>query len=119
MPNDITTISLEKMFFKAYHGYYEDERKMGNEFYLDVSISLAKEQKYDDDIDKTINYEDVYTICKEEMESTKWLLETVANHILGRIKTKWPQALHASVCLSKVGPQLGGRIDFAKVKMEF
>ncbi len=114
-----TTIRLENMFFRAYHGYYEAERKMGNEFYLDVSIRLAKESSYDDDIDKTINYEDVYLICQEEMKATKLLLETVVDLILKRIQKRWPAANHAKVTLRKVGPQLGGRIDFATVEMEF
>ncbi len=114
-----TTIRLENMFFRAYHGYYEAERKMGNEFYLDVSIRMDKTNSYEDDIDKTINYEEVYQICQEEMKATKWLLETVVDLILKRIQNKWKHANHAKVTLRKVGPQLGGKIDFATVEMEF
>ena len=35
----MATIALEGMRFYAYHGYYEEERTLGNEFILDVYVN--------------------------------------------------------------------------------
>ena len=35
-----TTISLNKVEFYAYHGYYSTERKMGNKFILDIDLDI-------------------------------------------------------------------------------
>ncbi len=107
------------MYFFAHHGFYEEERKGGNEFFLDVEIRIQKAENYKDDIDKTINYETIYSICKEEMNNTKQLLETVVELILERIQKQWPEALGAKVEIRKLAPQLGGKVKYSAVKMEF
>lgn len=115
----ITTIALEGVYFKAYHGFYEAERRMGNDFYLDVNLKVETAKSYNDDIDKTINYESVYQICNKEMMKTRKLLETVAQSIILKIQKKWPQTLSASVKIKKLGPQLGGKVKFSVVEIKF
>ncbi len=114
-----TTISLVDMYFKSFHGYYPAERKMGNDFYLDVQVDVDTPNNYNDDIDKTINYENIYLICKREMDDTKLLLETVAQRILNSIKSDFPNVLNASVKIKKLGPQLGGKVKFSVVEIKF
>jgi len=115
----ITTVSLEDVYFKAYHGFYEAERKMGNDFYLDVNIDIETPENYDDDIDKTINYEEVYNICRSEMNKTCLLIETVAQKIIKEIRKKWPFVLKASVKIKKLGPQLGGKVKYSTIEIKF
>jgi len=114
-----TFVALEDMYFKAFHGYYEAERKMGNEFFIDVVLEVSTPSDYADDIDKTINYETVYSICKEEMNDTRLLLETVVQSIVDRIQTTWKNVISGSVKMKKLGPQLGGKVKYAIVEIKF
>ncbi|MFZ1751860.1 MAG: dihydroneopterin aldolase [Saprospiraceae bacterium] len=114
-----TKVSIKGAQFYAYHGYYEEERKAGNTFFVDVDVSLKSFDSLDDNITDTVNYEELYTICKEEMSTTQKLLETVVYRMITRIKVKWPQIVSAKVILEKSGPQLGGKVAKSVVEMEY
>ena len=114
-----TTVSLIGLEFHAFHGYYEEERKAGNNFIIDTEVDLKSFDSEDDNILDTVNYEQMYTICKEEMQRTQKLLETVVMNILGRYKVEFKHAVGARVTMKKVGPQLGGKVEMACVSMEY
>ncbi len=114
-----TTIALEDMHFYAFHGFYEEERKMGNDFYLTVSCDVDSFDSSDDDINDTLNYEDLYLLCSRQMKDTQLLLETVAARILDEIKTHWKNISSATVVLKKATPQLGGRVKYSVITMKF
>ena len=115
-------IALEGMQFYAFHGYYEEERQLGNNFVLDVfvttNISMAaisdelyianpmKEQS-----STTVNYETIYRLCKAEMAQPTKLLETLVNRIMVRIYNYFDNVDGVMVRLKKLHPPLGGRVD--------
>jgi len=113
-----TIVSLEGLEFFAYHGYYDEERKVGNNFRCDVSVELKSFDSLDDNIYDTVNYEDAYAIIETEMKQTRKLLETVAYHIIQKI-----QALHnvtaARVKIHKLAPPIKGKVERAVVEMRF
>jgi dihydroneopterin aldolase len=114
-----TKVSLKGIEFFAYHGFYEEERKMGNTFVIDIEVALKTFDSSDDNIYDTVNYEDLYTICAEEMNKTQKLLETVVFNIISRVKNEIDNISAAEVRLEKIGPQIGGKIDKAVVEMSF
>ena len=114
-----TRIALKGLHFHSFHGYYEEERKMGNPFVLHMEVSIDDFDTQDDNIKDTVNYEDLYNICASEMKKTQKLLETVALNIIHRLKREFPQVLDGKVVIEKVGPQLGGKVDKAVITMEF
>lgn len=114
-----TTIELRGMHFFAFHGYYEEERKMGNWFILHVAMEVNTFDEIDDNINDTINYEDIYTISKEVMEESEKLLEKVIMKLISKYKSTFPQVLKGSVSLEKISPQLGGKVDKAIISMKF
>lgn len=113
-----TNISLDGLHFHAFHGYYEEERIMGNPFILHVNVELGPAVD-SDNISDTVNYEHIYQICKEEMENTQKLLETVVVHIVDKLKSRFTQILGGTVTLEKIGPQLGGHVEKATVSVSF
>lgn len=113
-----TKVKLEGMQFYAFHGYYEMERKFGNHFVLNAEVELESVQKFDDEIEDTVNYEKIYQICTDEMKSSQKLLETVVYRILRQLK-KINQIKSATIILSKKNPPMGGQIDYATVEMSF
>ena len=62
-------IALEGMRFYAYHGFYNEERKTGGNYVVDVYIETnLPRQAFQDDLFKTVNYETVHFICKVAMK---------------------------------------------------
>jgi len=114
-----TRIALKGLHFHSFHGFYEEERKMGNPFVVHMAVTIDDFDTQDDNIKDTVNYEDLYNICASEMKKTQKLLETVALNIINRLKSEFPQVIDGEVTIEKVGPQLGGKVDKAVITMEF
>jgi len=92
---------------------------MGNPFVVNLEVTIDDFDSQDDNIQDTVNYEDLYNICASEMEKTQKLLETVALNIINRLKKEFPQVLDGEVTIEKIGPQLGGKVDKAVITMMF
>lgn len=114
----MTRIALEGMRFFAYHGYYEEERIVGNQFVVDVFVDVDTFDSTDDDINDTVNYEAIYTVVKGHMTKKYKLLETIALHISTDLKKQFSNIKTIKVRVSKIGPQLGGEVDKAVIEYE-
>jgi dihydroneopterin aldolase len=63
-----TYIELKNIKMKAFHGVYEEERKNGNSYSMDVLLATSLEKAMlSDNLEDTVNYANVYSIVKEEM----------------------------------------------------
>ncbi|MFN7602307.1 MAG: dihydroneopterin aldolase, partial [Bacteroidota bacterium] len=75
-------VVLEGLEFHAYHGVYPHERSSGNKFQVDISVeTVFSDSAFRDELEGTINYEDLYAIVKAEMEKPSKLLEYVGHSI--------------------------------------
>jgi 7,8-dihydroneopterin aldolase/epimerase/oxygenase len=111
-------IALEGVRFFARHGYYEEERIIGNDFILDVYVDADTQlAAVADDLFSTINYETLYLICQSEMRKPAKLLESLAQKIANRISDHFEHATGVKVRLRKLAPPLGGRVDSAFVEV--
>lgn len=113
-----TVVALEGLKFRAFHGFYDEERKNGNDFICDVHVEVKSFDSIDDNIYHTVNYEEVFKVVEDEMSQTKKLLETVVFNMLERIK-KLENVTGATVKLSKLNPPIEGDIDRAVVTMTY
>jgi dihydroneopterin aldolase len=112
-------VVLEGLEFHAYHGVYPHERSSGNKFEVDVAIETTfRESAFRDDLSGTINYEDVYSVVKAEMEKPSNLLERVAHNIAEKILATFPDALSVKISISKFNPPIGGVCRKAAVTLE-
>lgn len=76
-------IILERMEFFGYHGFYAEENKLGQRFYVDalLSVDLSRAGK-DDDLNYTVNYAEAYYVIKEIVEKKTFkLIEALAESI--------------------------------------
>lgn len=107
------------MHFKAHHGYYLEERKIGGQYIIDIEMTYdVRNAARMDDLDKTINYEKVYHLCKEEMSKSRKLIETVAMDIIERMQESFPFIDHIVLDLHKINPPVDGLVDRATVRIE-
>jgi len=113
-----TTVRLEGLKFYAHHGFYTEEQKIGNQFEVNAAVDLKTFDSFDDNIEDTVNYEDIYRIIAEEMEKTQKLIETVAFNIIERFK-ELENITGAQISIAKKNPKIGGNVEAAVVEMKF
>ena len=102
-------VVLEGLEFHAYHGVYPHERSSGNKFEVDIKVETDfQDTAFQDDLSGTINYEDLYSLVKNEMEKPSKLLETVGHAIAERILQSFNSAIDVEVKISKFNPPIGG-----------
>lgn len=115
---NIGTIELEGMEFKAYHGCLEREKVVGNDFVVDfrgeMDMSAAAES---DDLRDAVNYAEIYEVIKEEMAKPSDLLEHVTGRIVKALEEKFPQFISFSVRVSKKRPPVSGVVQWSRITM--
>lgn len=99
-------IQLEDCRFFAYHGLYDQERKNGNDFIVNLTLKYPVINPEDDRMENSVSYADLYEIVREEMKIPGNLLESVATRISGRIIEKWPGTLGIEVKITKSHPPI-------------
>jgi dihydroneopterin aldolase len=68
-------ILLEGMVFQGTHGVHPDEQVNPQPFEVDVELSLDLQPAgRADDLERTIDYSQVFLTCREVVESTRFLL---------------------------------------------
>lgn len=85
---------------------YEEEKRVGNEFEVDVSIICKSPKKVITSISQTINYAEVYRIVKEEFSQRKLLLETVAMQIADSVQKQFPEIETINIAIRKLNPPI-------------
>lgn len=109
-------IALEGLEFHAFHGVYPHERESGNFFEVDIAVETNfLEAAIQDDLTATLDYEILFQIVKEEMNTPSKLLETVAEKIVDDVFKRFPAVLLVEFKISKLNPPIGGKCRKATV----
>ena len=112
-------IAIEGMQFYAHHGYYKEEQVLGGRYtvdvYLHTDVSAAAEN---DQLQHTINYEEVYQLALTEMAKHSKLIEHVCQRILQSVKQTYPGLQLLKVRVTKHNPPIKGQVERVFVEME-
>ena len=117
-------LSLRELSFYAYHGCLPFEKEEGGWYQVDIDcfldVSLAAQS---DNLEDGVNYGEIYSLIKQEMDIPSNLIENVAWRILHSIKSKFSTIKKCSVTVTKLNPPFEGeKIDYkgavAAVSME-
>ena len=104
------------MKFYAYHGVLEQERRVGNTFVVDLTLTAPLEKAVQSDqLEDTINYAEVYELTKQEMNIPSQLLEHVAGRICRALRHHFPQIEQIEIRVSKLNPPFGVDVHSASV----
>jgi dihydroneopterin aldolase len=111
-------IVLTGMKFRGRHGLSEEERSTPQPFEVDIELyTNLQPAGVDDAIDKTIDYERVYEIVRELVESTNFkLLEAIAEGIAHETLMAMPVG-EVVVRVRKLRVPIKGRLDHAEVEI--
>ena len=111
-------IALEGLEFFAFHGYYDEEQKIGNKYGVDIYLRTDLHAAgASDKLAETVNYEVLYRLTLAEMQQPARLLEHLAHRILDRIMSEFGQVRGCRVSISKFNPPLGGICQRARVTL--
>jgi|SRR6476661_295175 7,8-dihydroneopterin aldolase/epimerase/oxygenase len=100
------TIELSKLRFHAYHGLYHEEKKLGGDFEVNVTVIHEPAKIPVVHINETIDYMIVYNLVKEIMQHPQPLLETVATVIASEILKRFSHAQEVIVSVTKLNPPI-------------
>ena len=113
-------IALTDVRIHAFHGVMDQERKVGNEFKVNLRVEIPYSPAIkNDNVDDTVSYADLYNIVREEMAIPRCLLETVADSIAERIAGKWPQIKSGQITICKSTPPILKMTGEAEVTLFF
>ncbi len=113
-------ISLEGIEIFAHHGYYDEERKKGNTFIIDITLTTDFQKAADKDlIEGTVNYEHVYDLIEKEMGNPAKLLEHLAQRIVNKVMEGFSNVTAIELSISKLNPPLSGKCKKAKVTIQY
>lgn len=130
-------IRLENARFYAFHGVSDQERKVGNDFEVNVSLRVKYSDVIADDrIGATVSYADIYEIVRSAMEKPRLLLETVAVSIATAISERYriissdiiccpdeylekPIVTGGVISIKKLSPPIPGFTGSASVSLKF
>ena len=100
------TVELKQVRFFAYHGLYPEERKTGNEFEVNLSVSFEPAEGVVKDLAATVNYAALFELVNAQMKKPADLLETLLTTIAANIKTAFPQVKKISISVAKLHPPI-------------
>jgi dihydroneopterin aldolase len=111
-------ISLNKLLFVGYHGLYPEEKKLGNNYSVEIDIDFTPKQGVIDQLDQTIDYVHVYAIVKKWMEIPTPLLETLVGKIADDILSSQALANTVFVKITKLHLPISSFEGNVSVKIE-
>jgi dihydroneopterin aldolase len=107
---------LSDMRFYACHGVSLQERCVGNDFRVNLTLWAPLEKAIrTDNLRDTICYATVFSLVKKEMDAPSQLLEHVAGRILRSLKEYFPSITRMELSLSKMNPPVGGEVHSASI----
>ncbi len=100
------TIHLNNLLFHAFHGLYEEEQILGNNFEVNITIHQLSVPQKINSINDTIDYSKVYEMVKMQMAVPTPLLETVAQNICTTIIDQFSLADWIKCSITKINPPI-------------
>ncbi|RLQ91664.1 dihydroneopterin aldolase [Falsibacillus albus] len=113
-------IYVHQMEFYGYHGVFQEETKLGQRFRVDLTVELdLKKAGKTDDLAESVNYADLYHVCKEIVEGKPYkLVEAVAEKICEAILDQFSKINQVTVKLIKPDPPIPGHYQSVAVEIQ-
>lgn len=110
-------IKLENIKFFSFHGLFPQERLLGNEYTLHVTVERISKKRFSENLEQSIDYGVLYSICSEVMLKPVDLLETICEQIVEKIQLICPDYQLIEISVTKDHPPLGKISGQSTVKL--
>ena len=113
-------IVMKNMKFYGYHGMLPEEQANGQDFFIDIEMSLdLNKPGKTDEIDDTVDYAEVYGLIKNITKNNKFrLIERLADNIAREILSRYAKVCKIMVRVKKPEAPLTGEFDWVGVELE-
>lgn len=103
-----TWITLNGVRLRGHHGVLEQERTVGGDFVINVSlhVSLDDAALLRDNLDGMVNYAEVYQVIKSEFSCPSNLIEHVARRMAGALLERFPRIRGVRITVEKIAPPM-------------
>lgn len=94
-------ISLNQVSFWGYHGMYAEEKKIGNNFIVDLYVDFIPAQNSITHLEHTIDYVTVFELVQLRMSTPTSLIETIVGDIADQILNQFPLVQEVGIKITK------------------
>lgn len=98
------SVLLKDLQFFAFHGLYEEEKILGNDFKVNLEIGYTLHHFPARNIEDTIDYAAVYQLVKSRMAIPTPLLETLVAEIAIDILAQFSLSDYVTITVEKMRP---------------
>lgn len=107
------------MEFYGYHGVFPEETRLGQRFIVDLMVEAdLKPAGESDDLALSINYGELYHLCKDIVEGAPFkLIEALAEKIADRCLSQFTLAMSCTVKVIKPDPPIPGHYESVAVEI--
>lgn len=112
-------IFVNGMEFYGYHGLFPEENKLGQRFYVDLTLELdLTAASNTDDVNESIDYGHVYRVTEAIVEGkAKRLVETVAEDLAQKLLTSFEKLSACTVKVIKPDPPIPGHYQSVAIEI--
>ncbi|MFK2826941.1 dihydroneopterin aldolase [Bacillus sp. B190/17] len=112
-------IYVTGMEFYGYHGVFPEENRLGQRFRVDAVLEVSlKKAGTTDSLEDSVNYGEVYQVCKEVTEGKRFkLVESVAEQIAASLLEAFPAVTACTIKVIKPDPPIPGHYDHVAVEI--
>ena len=100
------TIHLHNLLFHSFHGMYKEEKILGNNFEVNVDVSIKAQQNITK-LKQSVDYVSLYTVIKEVMDKPTPLLEMLVQELAEKIRLSDEKIDSVNISIKKLNPPIG------------
>lgn len=122
MVTNLVKVGLQQIRFVAPIGLLPQEKILKNVFIVDFDVSFNQTGgNLPDKLSNTIDYVTLYEIVKQAFSVEADLIESVAEVIIKKTKSKYPYLLNIHLKIAKKHPPIGAEIgsSFVETSVNF
>lgn len=111
-------IHLKDIRFKGYYGVLPQEKVVGNDYIINLSIAIDLSKAIEsDNLNDTISYAEVFDIVKKTTQVKCDLIEKVAGNIAKELFKAFENINELKISITKQNPPMGADCSGASVEL--
>jgi dihydroneopterin aldolase len=112
-------ITLTRIGVFAHHGLYEEEKKLGQRFYISATMALdLAEAGRNDDLEASVSYADVARLVQDIALGQRFkIIEALAEAIASAILAGFPRIANVTVTVDKPCAAVAALLDGISVSV--
>ncbi|MUZ71892.1 dihydroneopterin aldolase [Agrobacterium vitis] len=115
------TITLKNCGFFARHGLHEQEKFLGQRFFIDAELELRFSSALEtDELAGTVDYGVAFNLIEEIVTGKRrYLIEALALDIAKSLCERFEQILRAKITVRKPSAPITGMLDYVEVSVDY